>query len=82
MGRYSKGSERLVDDKAQKITLSIYIDEDGVVGMEAGENADLFSLIVMTDTIHQLLLNQYIQLAAAKVQQREQFTPKLLVPVK
>lgn len=71
-----------MEDKAQKITLSIYIDEDGVVGMEASDNADLFSLIVMTDTVHQLLLNQYIQLAAAKVQQREKFTPKLLVPVK
>ena len=70
-------------EKAKEpITLTITLDEEGVVHLEPSGNGDLFSLIVMAETAHQLLMSQYLQIAAARVQQRNQYKPKLLVPTK
>ena len=60
--------------------LTIKMDEDSIVGIEASDGADLFSLIVMAETAHQMLMGQYLTMSAAKAQQRSQFKPKLLIP--
>lgn len=65
-----------------QMELKIILDESGIVEIEPSESADLFSLIVMAETAHQMLMAQYFQLAAAKVQQRQKFSPKLLIPTK
>lgn len=70
-----------MSEKPPKMELKITMDEDSVISIESdGEPVDLFSLIVMAETAHQMLMSQYLQLAAAKVQQRNQFKPKLLIP--
>lgn len=71
-----------MSDERKPITLVVTLDEDGIVGIEPSENSDLFSLIVMAETAHQLLMSQYLTHAAAKIQQRNQFKSKLLVPTK
>jgi hypothetical protein len=60
--------------------LKITLDDDSVVQIEPSGTFDLFSLIVMAETAHQMLMSQYLMLAAAKVDQRNQFKPKLLIP--
>jgi hypothetical protein len=69
------------ENEVQKVVeLRVFLDEDSIVGFEASEGADLYSLIVMCETAKQLLMSQYFAIAAAKMQRKEQFKPKLLVP--
>jgi hypothetical protein len=74
----------LNNDEAANQVIKITLDADGITTMEASEGADLFSMIAMVNTVHQMLMSQYFAVAAAKVQAREneksKFTPKLLIP--
>ena len=68
------------ETRKPSMTLHISMDSDNVIDMHVDGEAELFTLIVMAEAAHQMLLSQYLQLAAATVQKREQFRPKLLVP--
>ncbi len=66
--------------ESTRTELTILLNEEGVIEVGTSDGADLFALIVMAETAHQIFMAQYFAHAAAKIQEKQRFTPKLLVP--